>query len=383
MKIALEAVTAKKIGGGGFQIAFNFIKKSKDYHNVEFIYFVSEDLDKAFGNLFDVERDKTYFVFPTQLQLTSYITVKKRMNYLIDTLGVSVVYSILAPSFFKFHCKNVMRCANAWNYIHSINQYAWSTQTFKQRMITKIKAVITCHYMKKTRYFVTQTETAKRSIRELTKTKEDNVKVVPNVLPAAYLEAKTEKKEHGDIFNIVYVTGPIPHKNLKIIPEVARVLKNDYNLTNFIFVVTIPFNNKSDIEQFSELVAKNGVEGNITNVGYQTQLQLIDLYSTCDIYFFPSLLETFSAALLEAMHFKMPIVATDFNFNKEVAAEAALYFSPMNAEEAAGQLARLISDRDTYERCVELGNERIKLYNNYDNYFCDTVKFLTEVANKE
>ena len=151
-------------------------------------------------------------------------------------------------------------------------------------------------------------------------------------------------------------------------------------MNGFKFIVTIPFNNKKDIEEFNSLVVRNGVEEHIVNVGYQTQQQLVDLYSTCDIYFFPSLLETFSAALLEAMHFKMPIVATDFSFNKEVAGDTALYFSDVNAEEAANQLSKLISDKGVYDKYVELVSERIKLFNNYDRYFCDTIAFLKNVA---
>ena len=65
----------------------------------------------------------------------------------------------------------------------------------------------------------------------------------------------------------------------------------------------------------------------VENVGYQTQDQLKELYSRCDLFFFPSLLETFSVSLVEAMYFKMPIVATDIDFNREVTEDAALSHS--------------------------------------------------------
>lgn len=380
MKIILEAISAKKNGGGGFQIAYNFIKASKQHKDINWLYFVSEDLDTEIGDTFVEERDKTYFVFPTQLQLKTYSKSQRRLDSLIAILKPDVLFSILAPSFFRINCKEVMRCANAWNYVQNVNEYAWSTQTVKQRMITRLKAAITCHYMKKTKYFVTQTETAKKSIIELTKTDARNVKVVPNVLPAVFNKVQVFKHKEDNLTHIVYVSAPYPHKNIDIIPEVARILL-DKNISNFQFHVTIP-ENTLYISQFNKLLSKYSVERNVVNEGFQTQSQLIDLYSKCDIFFFSSLLETFSASLLEAMFFKMPIVAADFDFNREVAGDSALYFKPKNAKSAAEKIGRLMTDKAMYDDICEKEQKRILHYIDYDRYFKDTVDFLKIVGNE-
>lgn len=172
----------------------------------------------------------------------------------------------------------------------------------------------------------------------------------------------------------------MPHKNLEIIPKVASILKNKYGLQNFKFNITIPLNNIKKNKSFYILAKKNGVSNYINNLGYQSQLQLIDLYSKCDIYFFPSLLETFSAALLEAMFFRLPIVASNFDFNQEVADDAALYFQPMSAEDAANKLYHLITDNNLYESMISKCKNRIQLYNDYTKYFKDTSNFLIDVA---
>lgn len=380
MKIILEAISAKKNGGGGFQIAYNFIKASKQHKDINWLYFVSEDLDTEIGDMFVEERDKTYFVFPTQLQLKTYSKSQRRLDSLIVVLKPDVLFSIIAPSFFRIKCKEVMRCANAWNYVQNVNEYAWSTQTVKQRMITRLKAAITCHYMKNTKYFVTQTETAKKSIIKLTKTDAKNVRVVPNVLPAVFNNVQVFKHKEDTLTHIVYVSAPYPHKNIDIIPEVARILI-DKNISNFQFHVTIP-ENSLFISQFNKLLSKYSVERNVVNEGFQTQSQLIDLYSKCDIFFFPSLLETFSASLLEAMFFKMPIVAADFDFNREVAGDSALYFKPKNAKSAAEKIGRLMADKALYDDICEKEQQRILHYIDYDRYFKDTVDFLKMVGNE-
>ena len=40
--------------------------------------------------------------------------------------------------------------------------------------------------------------------------------------------------------NIIYVASPAPHKNIEIVPQVAHVLKYEYGLKNFRFLITIP-----------------------------------------------------------------------------------------------------------------------------------------------
>lgn len=383
MKVVINAIFAKQRGGGGFQIVNNFIKTSiNDNSGIEWIYFVSEDFDKFVDGLFDESRDKTYFVFPTQPDVNSHFFVQRRIDKLVAQLKPDVVYSILAPSFFKFDCKEVMRCSNAWNYVDSVNSWAWSSQTFKQRIITRFKAMLVCREMKHSSFFVTQTDVAKRSIMQITGTTGDNVKVVPNVLPAIYLNTKVEKKTDDNIFDIVYVSAVYPHKNIDIIPLVANILKSEYNISSFRFHVTIPDRDKGFLTKFKSQAIQLGVNDLIVNEGYQTQKQLVSLYSKCDLFFFPSLLETFSASLLEAMYFKMPIVATDFDFNIEVAKDAALYFEPQNAEQAAMQISRLICNKQLYNQMVVNGQERIQCYNDYQKHFNEIRDFLIEVVSR-
>jgi len=381
-RIVINAVIAKQIGGGGFQIASNFIRTANQNHDVEWIYFVSADLDKAIGKEFSEKLNISYFVFPTQPDFKTHRKVQKKMNSLIEQKKPDVVYSILAPSYSDFACKEVMRCSNAWNYVNSVNKWAWGTLSFKSKLLFRLKGAYVCRLMRKTKYFVTQTETAKRSIISVTNTDENNVRVIPNVLPAVYLHSPVKKSLHGDCINIVYVSATQPHKNLELIPEVASVLKNKYGLMNFEFILTIPYNDEKYINDFNAIVNHYDVDNQINNVGYQSQQQLIELYSKCDIYFFPSLLETFSATLLEAMYFQMPIVATDFDFNREVADGAALYFQPKNAEEAAEQIACLIKDQYLYGEMIAKAKKRIMRYDDYSKNFSDIVNFLIEVANK-
>lgn len=383
LRIIINAVIGKKRGGGGFQIACNFINSAKNDHNgdVEWYYFVSKDIDDAIGGKFEEIKDKRYFVFPTQPDKSSHGKVQKKLNLLIEEIKPSVMYSILAPSYMRFKCVEVMRCTNPWVNIKHLPKYVLEEVTWKTRLHLAIMSFVSRCQMRKVHYFVTQSQAAANGINQITHTGLDNIEVVPNVLPAAYNGYEVIKVRE-DTFNIVYVTAPHPHKNVDIIPKVAYLLKTKYDLEKIKFIITIPEKNKEFLDSFNSSLHEYNVANMVENVGYQTQNQLKELYSRCDLFFFPSLLETFSVSLVEALYFKMPIVATNIDFNREVTEDAALYFEPKNAEKAAEQIAKLIKDSALYNKMIKVGQERIKLYNDYDKHFNDTVAFLKEVASK-
>ena len=42
------------------------------------------------------------------------------------------------------------------------------------------------------------------------------------------------------------------------------------------------------------------------------------------------------------MNFRLPVVATDFDFNTEVMGDSCLYYEPMNAKAAAEQIKKYV-----------------------------------------
>ena len=113
------------------------------------------------------------------------------------------------------------------------------------------------------------------------------------------------------------------------------------------------------------------------------QKVLAEMYRRCTLCFLPTLLEVFSVSTLEAMFFDLKIVATDFAFNTEVLDEAALYYEPMNAKDAADKIAKLIGDKELQATLSEKMKERLSLFDNYDNHFNAIKDFLVKVGNGE
>lgn len=376
MRILVNTISTKKHSGGAFQIAYNFLVKTLEHCEIEWIYVVSSDLDEILPEI--LKKKDNYFVFPTQPDFKhSYKRVKKELAKLEERLAPDVIYSITAPSYFTFKAPEVMRFTNPW--VTHPNKYSWSVMSLMGRMKTKLYCWNQRRMMRKAQYFVTQTETTKKGIMQITGVQSENVKVVNNVLPQVFKGLqRTPKPQDGSWVDIACVGAPVPHKNFDILPEVLKEL-NALGIDNVRFRVTIPSGNPL-LEVYKKKLAALGLQDRIISHGRCSQIELAKMYRQCQLCFLPTLLEVFSASILEAMYFRLPVVATDFDFNTEVMGDSCLYYVPMNAKSAAEQIKKYVEDvalREEIKRKMDL---RLTMFSDYDKHFNDIVDFLKKVG---
>lgn len=378
MKIILNAIVAKPAGMGGYNVAKNFyIKTLYDKEN-DWYYFVSQDFDKEMKGLENGLDKKHYFVFHTQPDFKHFFSDRQEIRHAEETIQPDVVYSILAPSYHKFKAVEVMRCANAWTVVGGVNKYALKVTPFKYRLRYWLKAWITRFQMRNTKYFITQTEVAKKCILRSVPTSPENVCVVSNVLSERYNSVVINKTEHEG-YNMVYISSPAIHKDYLLLPQVASLLIHKYGLKNFKIHVTVPDNcrelfvKKQELYQVQDYFVIQGILG---------RDELIQCYLQSDLGLFPSLLETFSATLLEYMYFQLPIVASDFDFNKEVTEDAALFFEPHNADDMAEKIFQVYANDSIKQMLLDKAKSRLDLFKNADK-FSETVHFLKLVAGRD
>ncbi len=376
MKILVNTISTKKHSGGAFQIAYNFLMKSVEHPEIDWVFVVSSDLNEILPETF--KKKAEYYVFPTQPDFKhSYKRVKKELTELEERLKPDVVYSITAPSYFTFKAPEVMRFTNPW--VTHPNKYSWSVMSFVERMKTRLYCWNQRRMMRKAQYFVTQTETTKKGIVRITGVPSENVKVVSNVLPQIFKGLKSSPKpQDGSWIDIACVGAPVPHKNFDILPDVVRELKA-FGIDNVRFRVTIPYDNTL-LESYKKKLSPLGLQDRIITHGRCSQIELSEMYRGCQLCFLPTLLEVFSASTLEAMYFRLPVVATDFDFNREVMEDACLYYEPMNAKDAAAKIAKLIGDRGLQEKLSERMKVRLSLFDDYDNHFNAIKDFLVQVG---
>ena len=232
--------------------------------------------------------------------------------------------------------------------------------------------------IRKAHYFVTQTETTKNGILKITGEQDNHVCVVKNVLPSVFKSMDNTPIIEDDWINIACVGNPVPHKNFDIIPSVLIELRK-LGINNVRFHTTIP-NDHSLYEKIKyELVKSELIDGWV-NHGRLSQIELGFMYQRCQFCFLPTLLEVFSASTVEAMYFNLPTIATDLPFNKEVFQDSCLYYIPMDAKDAALKFQALVNDKKNQEFLKVKMQERLKLFDDYENHFNSIKDFLIKVA---
>lgn len=381
MRIAINTISTKIVSGGGYQIAYNFLMETlKHQDDVEWYYITSSDVDKVVGEAFRHLKDKRYFVFPTQPDFKdSYSRVKKELAQWEIDYKPDLIYTISSPCYFSFKTPEVMRFANAW--VTNPNKYAWRALSFKAWLRMKLYRINQLRMLRKARYIITQSETVGKGLVKILNLPEKNVKVVPNVLPKVFYSVVVERELDNNFVDIACVAAPFPHKNLSIVPKVLKALEKKHGITNARMHLTIP-NDDSTMKGIMDECNEYGLDNCIVNHGRCPQKQLSDIYNRCSICFLPTLLETFSATSLEAMYFGLDIIATDFEFNREVIADAGLYYKPTDAEDAAAKIAELISNEELHNHLQEEIKKRLSLYSDYEKHFSRIMEFLKEVAIK-
>lgn len=376
MKILVNTVSTKKHSGGAYQIAYNFLMKTMEHQEVDWIYVVSSDLDDILPE--PMKEGNNYYVFPTQPDYRhTYKKVKNELKELERKEKPDVVYSITAPSYFTFDTVEVMRFTNPW--VTHPNKYSWAALSFPNRMRTRLYCWNQRRMMRKASYFVTQTETTKNGIMRITGVPSENVKVVNNVLPQIFNSLqRTPKPQDGNWIDVACVGAPVPHKNFDILPAVIKELKA-LSVENVRFHVTIPAGTPI-LEIYKKKLESIGLMDRIINHGRCSQVELAEMYRQCQLCFLPTLLEVFSASTLEAMNFRLPVVATDFDFNTEVMGDSCLYYEPMNAKAAAEQIKKYVENEALREDMKQKMDKRLELFCDYDKHFNDILAFLVKVG---
>lgn len=189
------------------------------------------------------------------------------------------------------------------------------------------------------------------------------VYTIPNTYSVSYrnIENYPEKlppRQEGEI-RCLTISAYYPHKNLGIISKVVDALEK-MGRDNIRFVVTLPQ------ERYDELFSAQ-YKDRILNVGFVPSKEGPSLYKECDIMFLPTLLECFSASYAEAMVMGKPIITSDMGFAHCVCKDAAIYFNPVDAQDIADKLAKLIDDKDLQASLIQKGKAQLSQFGSSDD----------------
>ena len=359
IRVLINATTIKN--GGGVQAAISMIEyvTSENVPDIHFAFALSEAIAKDLPvQLLDQIKVTIFETSPSIL--IGGLLSRRRLKKLEVDFSPHVVYSIGFPSYVKFKSLEVGRYTNPWE-VQDLDA-AWSQMGLIAKLKRKMRTLYRRRWAKNADVFETQTETAKEGIVKHFQRGNKEIFVIPNSVNPRFLKSVQPfeiHNSHPEIAQIFCLAADHWHKNLKIIPHVAKHL--DTMGLRAQFKLTLPETSQT-LSDVCKQAEKNGTSEMIVNLGTLTLDDCLKEYQRSTCVFLPTLAEVFSATYLEAMAMQVPIVTSDLDFANDVCGSAAAYFETNDAKSAAETLALVIQSQPYKHQLVSNGKKRLRVY---------------------
>lgn len=323
--------------GGGVQNTTNFIIQSINDKNVEWYYAVSSVVFEQLKNFnLEVENIHIFEQSPARSKKE-----RKRLLEIEKSITPDVIYTMSGPAYVKFKNIHLLGFSDA----NLIVKNEWD-RTFFEKTKDFLLGLYKMYFFRKADYWIFQTEVSRKDFIKKTCVSEDKTFVVLNSCGKHYYNLVLNKTcESTKVLKILVPSADFSSKNLKIIPYVAKELKQrikSRKINKIVkFVFTLPFNSNG----WNNIVIKSkelDVENMIINHGPFSVAEGPDLYKNSFLVFFPTLLETFSGVFVESMATGTILIVSDRAFSRDICKNAAIYFDPKSVKSGVDAIIKVI-----------------------------------------
>ena len=166
-----------------------------------------------------------------------------------------------------------------------------------------------------------------------------------------------EPFEHPFKKFLIYVGQQSDYKNIGRLAEAHQKLLTKHPDLGLILVGKLNKSASTNKAKFEKLGYKN-----ILFTDFIPNSQRDWLYQQAEAFVFPSLTEGFGLPGLEAMGYGAPVVSSNATCLPEVYGDAAEYFDPLNVDEMAVAINRVITNPDLRRSLQEKGAKKVTEY---------------------
>jgi glycosyltransferase involved in cell wall biosynthesis len=133
------------------------------------------------------------------------------------------------------------------------------------------------------------------------------------------------------------------YKNILEVVQAFDLLRRSFG-GQITLVLAGEFYDRRYTREIKDHIAAHGMESQVRMVGSVDYSILAGLYKFCDLFIFPSWLESASLILIEALQAGAPIAASNTRLCVEVLDEAALFFDPHDPSSICDAARRVLDD---------------------------------------
>jgi glycosyltransferase involved in cell wall biosynthesis len=341
-------------GGGGLQVAISFASELLKLACKQPTYkvLISTEVASAFDDNELKMSDWGFEVCDTH----GIKTLLSQLN--IIQSQYDIVFTLFGPKYTFFKAKkDIVGFAQLW--ILSFDNSITQRLPFLESLKLKVKFGLQKWFFKRANHLIVELEHVQQALTGQGIFPKESISVVHNTISSLYLNEALWKPVEIRIpekqISIGFVTRNYLHKNIKILPKVAKLLNEQY-------LLPVKFYLSLNDEEWCNYSQSFGAYGE--TVGALSVYQCPTFYQKMDAVVFPSLLECFSATPLEALSMRRPLFASDRGFVSDVCGEYAYYFDPLDAESIASMIAGYFNGCQKTEAELESAREHVFAFSN-------------------
>jgi len=202
-------------------------------------------------------------------------------------------------------------------------------------------------------------------VKHLSLDPESVVAVSEGGLEARGLKGEVKALERKQLFGwseqyILFIGTMEPRKNLKTLLAAFSLLHTRFNSRCKLVIVGRKGWLTADMRRS---LGKSGIEDDVVFTGFLPDAVVISLMQDASMFIMPSLYEGFGLPLVTAMACQTPIAASRAGSIPEVVgSSAAVLFDPLNAEEMAESMHRILTSPALVKKLVEAGKSRCERF---------------------
>jgi glycosyltransferase involved in cell wall biosynthesis len=213
-----------------------------------------------------------------------------------------------------------------------------------------------------------------------------NIHVIPLLMEFSLLDVPPDTRvqdRYSDGWkNILFVGRIAPNKKQEDVIRVFYYYKKFINSDSRLFLIGTPRQTPRYQAILEDLVQRLGLD-DVIFTGAVSQPELVAYYKVADAFVCMSEHEGFGVPLVEAMHFRVPIVALDAGAVPETLGGAGVLVRKKDHGAIAELIDLLLSDEELRSRILERQDERLRYFGNTDEMEGRLLKEIMALTNQE
>lgn len=364
MKILISAISAKMGGAANYmkEIAAQFAARNS--HD-ELTFLVPPEIAPAIQQILPhaevVTPDIARRGFLSRIWFDQVILPRMLRERRIDALFSSADFGVL-----KSPCRQVLLVRNSIYFFAIYLEKYGRGRPLKSRVMDRFRRWLVCQSVRAADIVMTPSRAMLDELKTWIPVPDSKGLANPyGVNHAKFLPQECNLHKRGP-WRLLFVSLYTDHKNLNTLLLAMKILVTD-GVDVQLSTTADPNWPAARVTQSwrddSQLAASPVLKGRINFVLRDPATAPENLYSECDIFVYPSVVESFGHALVEAMSSALPIVAADVPINRELCENAALYFKPFDPQDLAAQIKTLIHEPMLRKQFGEAALERSTVFN--------------------